>query len=268
MATADPIASTRTVFINTPCPLALRINRRNRYVLRLYSERIGGSLSEYVIIAIDGPAGSGKSTTARAVARRLGYLYLDTGAMYRAVALEFIRRNEDPVHEAAERLLPSIRINFGQTADGPRVLLNDEDVTEAIRRPAVTAASSTIAALPAVREKLVAEQRRIARQYGGGGVVLEGRDIGTVVFPDADVKIFMNATDDARARRRFDELVRNEEDVTFEDVLEDIRRRDERDATRAIAPLRKAEDAIDLDTSQMDIEQQIGLVIQAVKERE
>lgn len=220
-----------------------------------------------MIIAIDGPAGSGKSTTARAVARRLDYLYIDTGAMYRAVALEFIRRDEDLVQETVERLLPSIRINFRGTEENLRVLLNGEDVTEAIRRPDVTAASSKIAALPPVREKLVAEQRRIAREHARQGVVLEGRDIGTVVFPNADVKIFMTATEEARARRRFDELERNAQDVTFEDVLRDIRRRDERDASRAVAPLRKADDAIELDTSKLGVDEQVNIVIQVAKER-
>ncbi len=220
-----------------------------------------------MIIAIDGPAGSGKSTTARAVARRLDYLYIDTGAMYRAVALEFVRRDEDLVQETVERLLPAIRINFRGTEDNLRVLLNDEDVTEAIRRPDVTEASSKIAALPPVREKLVAEQRRIAREHARQGVVLEGRDIGTVVFPNADVKIFLTATEEARARRRFDELERNAQKVTFEDVLRDIRLRDERDASRAVAPLRKADDAIEVDTSKLGVDEQVNIVIQAAKER-
>lgn len=223
-----------------------------------------------MIIAIDGPAGSGKSTTARAVARRLGYLYLDTGAMYRAVALAFIRRQSDISEEAAALILPDIRIEIGQERDGLRIALNDEDVSEAIRRPDVTAASSGVAALAPVRNKLLAEQRRIAHEYEqeGGGVVLDGRDIGTVVFPDAHVKIFMVATDEIRARRRYEELVSKNVSTSLDEVLDEIRRRDEKDASRALAPLRKAVDAIEIDTSRLDIDEQVGVVIQAVKERE
>ena len=222
-----------------------------------------------MIIAIDGPAGSGKSTTARAVARRLGYLYLDTGAMYRAVALAFIRHGDKLTADTANRLLPSIRIHIDQADDGLRISLNDEDVTEAIRRPDVTSASSRVAALAPVREKLVEEQRRIADEYEreGGGVVLEGRDIGTVVLPNAGVKIFMTASEEVRAQRRYVELVEKEADVTLEDVLDEIRRRDERDASRALAPLRKAADAIEIDTSKLNVEEQINVVIQAVTER-
>ena len=224
----------------------------------------------FVIIAIDGPAGSGKSTTARVVAHRLGYLYLDTGAMYRAVALAFILQNEERTQASAESLLPSVKIDLEHTDSGIRVFLNGDDVSERIREPDVTAASSVVAALPAVREKLVEEQRRIARLYQqrGGGVVIDGRDIGTVVFPEADLKFFMLADDTVRARRRFEELRQRGSDVPFEEVLADIRRRDEQDAGRALAPLRKADDAELLDTSQTSIEEQVSIVIKAVKERQ
>ena len=223
-----------------------------------------------MIIAIDGPAGSGKSTTARVVARRLGYLYLDTGAMYRAVALAFIRNNEDRTEAAAERLLPSIRIDLSHDDSGLRVALNGEDVSEKIRDPEITAASSKIAAIPSVRRKLVDEQRRIARRYEhtGGGVVLDGRDIGTVVFPDADLKFFMTAEETVRARRRCEELREKGSRVDYEDVLEDIRRRDEQDARRALAPLRQADDAVVVDTSALSIEEQVSAVLEAVKERQ
>lgn len=223
-----------------------------------------------MIIAIDGPAGSGKSTTARAVAERLGYLYLDTGAMYRAVALAFIRQSAERTAEGARRLLPSIRIDLAHDERGLRIMLNGADVSEAIRRPEVSSASSEVAALKPVRTKLVEEQRRIARGYEqeGGGVVIDGRDIGTVVFPEADVKFFMTASEEVRAERRFDELIEKTEDVSYDAVLEDIRRRDRQDASRAIAPLRKAEDAVELDTSRLDVEEQVDIVIQAVKERQ
>lgn len=223
-----------------------------------------------MIIAIDGPAGSGKSTTARVVARRLGYLYLDTGAMYRAVALAFIRSEEDRLEAAAERLLPSIHIDLSHDDSGLRVVLNGEDVSEQIRQSEVTAASSKIAAIPAVRKKLVDEQRRMARRYEhtGGGVVLDGRDIGTVVFPEADLKFFMTAEETVRARRRCEELREKDSRVDYEDVLRDIRRRDEQDAQRALAPLRQADDAVVLDTSTLSIEEQVSFVIEAVKERQ
>lgn len=223
-----------------------------------------------MIIAIDGPAGSGKSTTAREVARRLGYLYLDTGAMYRAVALSFIRQHEKPTQEAADRILPSIHIDLRHSDDGLRVELNGEDVSSAIRKLHVTELVSDVAALPRVREKLVDEQRRIARSHEeeGGRAVLDGRDIGTVVFPDADVKVFMVADDRTRARRRRDELAQQGEDVDLGDVLKEIRRRDERDSTRAAAPLRKAEDAIEINTTNLTIEDQVNLVIKVVQERQ
>lgn len=223
-----------------------------------------------MIIAIDGPAGSGKSTTAKAVARRLGYLYLDTGAMYRAVALAFIRENEERTAEDARRLLPSLRIDFEHTDEGLTVLLNGEDVTGAIRRPDVTSASSDVASLAPVRQKLVEEQRRIAREYerAGGGVVVDGRDIGTVVFPDAGVKIFMTAGEDVRTQRRYDELREKGVEVDLDEVRADIQRRDRQDASRALAPLKKADDAIELDTSQLDVDEQVHAVIQAVEERE
>ncbi len=190
--------------------------------------------------------------------------------MYRAVALAFIRSDVAPTAEMAERVLPSVRINFKRVGDRLRVVLNDEDVTDVIRRPDVTELSSRVAALAPVREKMVEEQRRIANLYEreGGGVVLDGRDIGTVVFPDADVKVFITATDRVRARRRYEELARSNEDVTYDDVLEDVRSRDERDVKREVAPLRKANDAIEIDTSGLNVEEQVAVVIRAVMERD
>lgn len=204
------------------------------------------------------------------MARRLGFLYLDTGAMYRAVALAFIERKEPRTSEAARRLLPEIRVDLSHGEDGLHIRLNGSDVSEAIRRHDVSAASSEVAALEPVRLKLVDEQRRIAREFeqDGGGVVVDGRDIGTVVFPDADVKFFMTAGVEVRAARRFDELKKRGEEVSFDDVLEDISRRDEQDASRALAPLRRAEDAIELDTSRLNVDDQVSVVIQAVKERQ
>lgn len=223
-----------------------------------------------MIIAIDGPAGSGKSTTARAVADRLGYMYLDTGAMYRTVALAFIRNDVEMSSEGARRLLPDVRLDLRADADGQHMLLNADDVSDEIRTPEVTSASSVVAALPEVRAKLVGEQRRIALSYEqvGGGAVLDGRDIGTVVLPNADVKVFMIADEQVRARRRHQELKQKGVDTTVEEVLAEIRARDEKDARRAIGPLRKADDALVLDTSDLNIDEQINVVIKAVKERE
>lgn len=222
-----------------------------------------------MVIAIDGPAGSGKSTTARAVAARLGYLYLDTGAMYRAVALAFLRADAEMTDAAAERLLADLRIDLVHAPEGLRVLLDGEDVSEAIRRSDVGAAASRVAMLPAVRRKLVDEQRRAARAYEatGGGVVLDGRDIGTVVFPDADLKLFVVADPHERARRRHLELAARGEDVALPDVLEEMLQRDRQDEARAHAPLRKAEDAIEIDTTRMGFDEQVDLVLSLVEER-
>jgi len=197
-------------------------------------------------------------------------MYLDTGAMYRAAALAFLRNGFEATSEGACRVLPDMRLDVRTGPDGQRVLLNDEDVTEEIRTPEVTSASSPVAALPEVRAKLVEEQRRIARNYAeiGGGVVLDGRDIGTVVLPNADVKVFMIADEQVRARRRHRELERKGADVTLEEVLADLNERDDRDRRRTAAPLRKADDAIELDTSDLDVDEQVNVVIQAVKERE
>ena len=223
-----------------------------------------------MIIAIDGPAGSGKSTTAKQVAGRLGYLYIDTGAMYRAVALAFIRKGETPTDEAAETILPDVRIDLRHAEDRLEVYLNGENVSSPIRGSEVTSAVSDVAALAAVRTKLVDEQRRVAREYDadGEGVVLDGRDIGTVVFPDADVKVFMVADDRVRAERRHEELLEKGEDVALEDVLTDIQKRDQLDSSRKLAPLRKADDALVINTTDLSVDEQVNVVIEAVKERQ
>ncbi len=225
-----------------------------------------------MIIAIDGPAGSGKSTTARAVAERLGYVYVDTGAMYRTVALAFIRSGlpaEAPPGEALRGLLAGIRLDMRFDPDGMRILLNGKNVTGDIRTREVTEAASRVAAIPAVRERMVQEQRRVARaeEKRRGGVVLEGRDIGTIVFPDAEVKVFMDASVTMRARRRHDELREKNSDVSFEEVLDDIRARDERDIYRRVSPLRKAEGTVEIDTSHIAIREQVEMVVRAARER-
>lgn len=204
------------------------------------------------------------------MAGRLGYVHLDTGATYRAVALAFLRDGVEPTEDGAKHVLAGVHLEVILDETGQRILLNGEDVTEEIRRPDVTAVTSSVAALRSVREKLVDEQRRIARSFedGKGGVVIDGRDIGTVVFPDAGLKVFMIADERVRARRRYEELRSSGSTATLEEVLRDIRSRDEKDMRRAVAPLRKADDALKLDTSELDIAEQVDMVVQAAKERE
>lgn len=222
-----------------------------------------------VIVAIDGPAGSGKSTTARAVAERLGYLYLDTGAMYRAVALAFLRAGAAPTSEAAETLLPQLRLNVRYEDGAMHVLLGGEDVTGAIRTQEVGVMASRVSALPAVRERLVREQRRIGHaEAEAGGVVLDGRDIGTVVFPDADVKVFMVADARVRAERRLDELAARGDAAAFDEVLAEIEQRDAQDRAREVAPLRRADDALTLDSTRCAVDEQVAVVLEAIRERQ
>lgn len=222
-----------------------------------------------MIITLDGPAGSGKSTTARAVAKRLGYLYLDTGAMYRVVALAFLRADAAPTPEAAARLLPDLRIAVTHADGMMHVALNDEDVTRQIRTQEVGQMASQISTLRAVRETLVAEQRRIGREQDEavGGVVLDGRDTGTVVFPNADLKIYMTADLEERARRRQEQYAAEGRRISLEQVCAEIEARDQKDRDRDLAPLRKAEDAIVLDTTHRDIDEQVMFVVNHVKAR-
>jgi cytidylate kinase len=207
------------------------------------------------VIAIDGPAGSGKSTVARAVADRLGLAYLDTGAMYRAVAVAAIQRKVDPDDApTVAALAREMELSVGD-GDSDQVLLDGEDVTIQIRSPEVTRAVSTVAANPEVRRELVARQREWASAHGGG--VIEGRDIGTVVFPQADLKVYLTADDGERAKRRSQEML----DLHYDEVAADIARRDHIDSTRSAAPLSAADDAVVLDTTGRDIEQVVAEVL-------
>ena len=225
-----------------------------------------------MIVAIDGPAGSGKSTTARAVAEALGFLYLDTGAMYRAAALAFLREGLEAAPQHAEQVALEDRIGVAYKADGEmRVLLGDEDVSERVRDQDVGRMASQVSALPAVREALVAAQRRIAHDYeadGGAGVVLDGRDVGTVIFPEADVKIFMVAGVEERARRRQAQLQEGGTALSLSEVKEEIEARDQKDRERDVAPLRRAEDAVELDTTRRTVQEQVQFVIDRVRERQ
>ena len=217
-------------------------------------------------IAIDGPAGAGKSTLARALARELGYLYVDTGAIYRTVALRAREAGADPSDpEQVAPLLEDLDLRMDYGGDGvQRMYLSGRDVTEAIRENEISALASQVAALPAVREFLLEFQRKQAREHN---VVMDGRDIGTVVLPQAGVKIFLTATPEARARRRTAELLQRGQDADFDEILREIRQRDEQDENRPVAPLRQAEDAALLDTTNLDLKGSLEALLTLVRER-
>ena len=217
-----------------------------------------------ISVAIDGPNGAGKSTLARRLAADLGYVYVDTGAMYRAIGLYASRQGADLHDEAAvAALLPQIRLDIRLVDGTQHVYLNGEDVSEAIRAEAIGMAASAVSAHGAVRAFLLETQRSLA---AGQNVLMDGRDIGTVVLPHATVKIFLTASPEARARRRCLELRQKGKDADYETVLADIRRRDEQDTNRPIAPLRQAEDAIRIDTSEIDFDQSFELLKRTIRE--
>lgn len=218
------------------------------------------------VIAIDGPAGSGKSTLARLLADALGFVYLDTGAMYRALALLAQREGVDPTDEPAlTRLAETMQLKFQRTNGEQRVLLNGEDVSEAIRHPNIGQLASRISVHSDVRRALVAKQRAIAQQVHG--LVAEGRDTTTVVFPEAILKIFLTASPEERARRRQAQLREQGIDLPFEEVLREIRERDERDSTRADSPLRQADDAVRIENDHLTKEQTLQRVLELYYER-
>lgn len=210
-----------------------------------------------IIIAMDGHSSCGKSTMAKALAKKIGYTYIDTGAMYRAVTLYAMRRGfigKDGIdEEALRRELPQIKISFGHENGQQYTILNGENVERQIRGMEVSGNVSPISAIGFVREAMVDLQREMGRQ---GAIIMDGRDIGTTVFPNAELKIFVTATDEIRARRRYDELVMKGENPVYEDVLKNVRERDYIDSHRAVSPLRQADDAIVLDNSDMSIEEQ------------
>lgn len=211
---------------------------------------------QHYSIAIDGPGGAGKSTIARRAAAELGFVYVDTGAIYRAVACAALSRGIDPSDEdAVSALLPSLQLELRWTEDGVQhVWLNGADISSELRTPAVSTAASRVSALPVVRQFLLEQQRVVARTHD---VIMDGRDIGTVVLPDADVKIFLSASPEVRARRRWLELQeKGDTTSSYEDVLENVVSRDRIDMTREESPLRRADDAINLDNSDMSIEEQ------------
>lgn len=215
-------------------------------------------------VAIDGPSGAGKSTLARAAAERLGILYVDTGAIYRTIGLYVQRRGIDPKDTAAVlTALPDIRIGMDHDADGmQRMLLNGEDVTADIRLPEISMYASAVSAIQGVRDFLMEMQRSLARERS---VIMDGRDIGTVVLPDADVKIFLYADVEVRARRRELELRQRGTPKPYEEVLREMEERDYNDTHRAAAPLRAADDAIMVDTSSMDFDASLALLLDVIR---
>jgi cytidylate kinase len=220
---------------------------------------------EYYQIAIDGPSGSGKSTLAKGVAAKLGILYLDTGAMYRACGLKALKLGISTKDaEAVEKMMKDIKIDITHEDGTQHVMLDGEDVSEEIRMLEVSAAASDVSAIPCVREAMVDLQRKISE---GKNVILDGRDIGSKVFPDAKYKFFLIADAEERARRRLAELqAKGVTDTTFEDVLKDIRYRDHQDTTRASSPLVKVEDAVEIDTTHITIDEMIDTVLSRVNE--
>lgn len=219
-------------------------------------------MSEKLIIAIDGPAGSGKSTTAKLLAKKLGYLYIDTGAMYRAVTLYAIKNNllddEKKIIELASQLNIELKFEDGQT----KVSVNGKDVTEEIRSLEVNQNVSPVSKIEGVRKILVQKQKQMGKN---GGVVMEGRDITTVVFPNADVKIYLTATIDERARRRALEFAQKGQQIDIEQVKQNILDRDRIDSSRDVSPLIKSPDAVEIDTSNLSIEQQVEQILEEAK---
>jgi len=219
-----------------------------------------------LIVAIDGPAGAGKSTVAKRLAKELGYTYMDTGAMYRAFAWKVMKEGIDPSDEKKlERVLQDTSIELLEQDGRSSVLLNGVDVTDRIRTPELSQLASRVSTSKIVRERMVELQRDMGSH---GGVVAEGRDIGTVVFPNAEVKVFLDASSGERARRRFEELRSQGREVTVEETLEEMEQRDRRDRERDVAPLRKAEDAVVIDSTQAGVDGVVGRIMQEIKRKQ
>ena len=220
---------------------------------------------DVIAVAIDGPAGAGKSTIARAAAAQLGFVYVDTGALYRTIGLAVCRRGIDGTDvPGILATLPEIQVGLTYQDGAQHVLLDGEDVSDAIRTPQISTYASQVSSVPEVRAYLLDLQRDLARRQS---VIMDGRDIGTVILPDAKVKIFLPASPEKRAARRCAELREKGQDVTVEDILADMERRDALDASRAAAPLKQAEDAVLVDTSDLTLEQSIEAVLTVIRDK-
>jgi len=222
-------------------------------------------MEKHITIAIDGPSGAGKSTLAKALAKKFGFIYVDTGALYRTVGLYVRRMNVNPDDaEAIAKILDGAKVGLCYRDGGQRVLLGEEDVSDAIRTPEASDYASRTSVHPCVRKYLLETQRKLARE---NSVIMDGRDIGTVVLPDATVKLFLTASPEERAKRRFLELQEKHIEQSYEDVLKDIQERDYRDTHRAESPLKRAEDAVDADTTSLNLEESLELMEKLVREK-
>ena len=225
-------------------------------------------ISQIPVVTIDGPSGAGKGTVAALLAAKLGWKFLDSGALYRLLAFAAVNHGVDLTNEEALKVLAAhldVQFDTAESGQGMRIVLEGEDVTEAIRNEVVGAGASQVAALPAVREALLQRQKAFRE---APGLVADGRDMGTVVFPDATLKIFLTASAEERARRRYLQLKAKGDDVNLASLLDEIRARDERDTQRAVAPLKPADDAIQLDSTALSIEQVLGQILSEVAERD
>lgn len=218
-----------------------------------------------ISVAIDGPAGAGKSSISRRVAQELGYVYIDTGAMYRAVAVYALENGIEPGSRDIVPELDNINISIKYVSGEMRVFLNGADVSSRIRENDASMGASAVAAVPEVRERLVAIQRSMSAE---GGIIMDGRDIGTVVLPQAELKIYLTASADERARRRYEEYVNNGVECDFDELKRDVIKRDENDMNRAVSPLRRAADAVEVDTTGNTFEQSVEIIKNMVKELE
>lgn len=215
-------------------------------------------------VAIDGPAGAGKSTIAKAAAKELGFIYVDTGALYRAVAYNAVKNGVIDDEQGIISMLDDTKVELKYVEGVQSVYLNGEDVSGFIRTPEISMGASKVSAIPQVREFLLNLQREIAKT---NNVIMDGRDIATVVLPDAEVKIFLFASPECRAERRYKELVEKGENVSFDDVLKDVNQRDYQDSHREIAPLKPSEESIIADTSELTLQESIDLIVNTIKER-
>ena len=219
-----------------------------------------------LIIAIDGPAGAGKSTISKLIAQKVGIPYINTGAMYRAVGVMAQEKGIDLKDEKAlEKFLENVKIDFIWDGEKDKILFNGKDITDKIFTPEAGKAASDVSTVPIVRKNMVRLQQELGKRNGG---VLEGRDIGTVVFPDADIKIFLVASPEERAKRRYEELTAKGEKVDYNEILEGIKYRDQQDSTRSTAPLKKADDAVEIDTTSMSIEEVLDTIYNLVVKKQ